>query len=184
MRTKYGLFILVVVALVLSVSAPVVSADPPAPQLPGGITVSQTYVNTLTYWFKANFPQDWQARLAAALNPALAITKNSGLSESVLLNGLPANTWWIDVWHQELNGAWTPQQAIRPAAIVPNPVKVDMAIQGTLPGVIVIRACDKTGMALAGGAKLLVVMPGGGLQGLNVPTLPAATADQVTGLPL
>ncbi len=183
MRAKSCLFTLVIACVLLSVSVPAASAAPPAPQLPGGVTVSQAYIDTLTHWFQQTYPQDWQSRLASALNPPLNMTKNSGVSESVILNGLPANTRWIDVWHQELDGAWAQQSAIHPAGIVPNPVKVDMAIQGTLPGVFVIRACDATGLALLGGPKLLVVLPGG-TQGFNVPDLPAGSSTQVAGAPL
>jgi len=63
LKLKYGVLVLVVVlAMARGASAPLaLAADPaPAPQLPGGVTVSQTYIDVVTYWYKQTSPKGWK----------------------------------------------------------------------------------------------------------------------------
>jgi hypothetical protein len=182
MNAKYGLLAVVMtLSMVLTLSAPTVSAQAVAPQLPGGLTVSQTYIDTLTYWYQQVYPQDWNARLTDALNPRPGVTKATAQSQAVVFNGVPGNAWWINVARQELNGSWTTIPSLRPAGAAPGPVRADLMIEGTLPGVYVLRACDQTGVVLANGPKLVVVAPGT-TQTFDFSTLPAATAAQLANI--
>jgi hypothetical protein len=176
MKVKYEfLALLVALSMLLTLSAPLASAQ--APQLPGGITVSQAYIDTLTYWFKQVYPQDWNARLTDALNPRLGVTGTTPQSQAIIFNGIPGNTWWVNVAREELNGTWTTVPSLRPGGVA-GPVRADLMIQGNLPGVYVLRACDPTGAALAGGPKLVIIAPGAA-QAFDFSTLPAATAAQL-----
>jgi hypothetical protein len=177
------LTLVAVLSLVLTLSMPVVSVQAAAPVLPGNIAVSQTYINTLTYWYKQLYPQDWEARLTAALSPARGQTKSTPINQAVILTGVPANAWWVNVNRQELNGAWNGQPALHPAGVAPGPVHTDLMIQGSLPGIYVLRACEKSGSALINGPRLLVVMPGG-TQTFDLPTLPAPPPDQAASIGL
>jgi hypothetical protein len=183
MNAKYGLSTLIVVlSMVLMLSAPAVRADGPALQLPGGVTVSQTYVDVLSYWYKQTFPQEWATRLAEALQPAPS--SSSTASPTVVLTGVPASAWWIDAWRLELSGSWTNAGSgwsfSNVAEQAPGPVQGDLMTQGNLPGVYIIRACDKTGNVLVGGPKLLVVFPTKGVvQTFSLPTLVTPPPDQL-----
>ena len=185
MNVKYGLFtLLVVLSLALTLAAPLALAEEPAPTIVGGQQVSQAYIDALTYWFKTYSPKDWATQLNWALSPA----SNTGRATSahVILTGVPANTWWIDAWRLELNGVWTNAGSGWSFHVVgqaPNPVHGNLMIQGELPGVYVIRACEKAGGVLAGGPRLLVVAStDAAAQTFDLPSLPAPTADQLANI--
>lgn len=186
MKLKYGVFVLVVVlAMVLGASAPLaLAADPaPAPQLPGGVTVSQTYIDVVTYWYKQASPKGWETRLTGALNPS---GTNAAPSAHVILTGVPANAWWIDAYRLEFDGSWTNSGAGWSFHVVgqaPNPVHGNLMLQGNLPEAYVIRICDKTGAVIAGGLKLLVVQrTAGEAVTFDVTSLPTPPADQVANI--
>jgi len=202
MKTKYGLFAVVVLSLVLTLAVPVTHAQVPVPGIPGGVQASQAYVDALTYWYKHYFPQDWQTRLTAALTPepswdqlqsneskpknAPSFITNNPQAEQAIFTGVPANAWWMDAWSMELDGSWTKTPAIHPAGQAPGPVTADLMIQGKLPGVYVIRVVDKSG-ALIGEPKLIVLSWTHGTGGtwqqtFDVPSLPAALADQLANI--
>jgi hypothetical protein len=187
-NAKSRLFTLIaVLAIVLTLLPPLVSADAPptAPQLPGGVTVSQTYIDAVTYWYKQVFPQDWATRVSWALNPTKA-TSNGLQSAHVVLMGVPANTWWINAWRMEFSGSWTSGTSgwsFHPVGQAPGPVGGDLAIQGYLPGVYIVRACDKTGAVLVNGPRLMVVSrTTGTAQTFDLNALPAPTTDQLAGV--
>jgi hypothetical protein len=185
MNFKSGLYSFIVLSLVLTLLAPVVSAEAPAPiQLPGGAAVSQTYVDVVTYWYKQIFPQDWSTRLDSALNPPIA--GNTSTSAHVILTGVPANTWWIDAWRLEFDGTWTNSGSGWSFHVVgqaPNPVHGNLMLQGYLPEAYIVRACEKTGAVLAGGPKLLVVTrTGGEAVTFDLPSLPVPTAEQLASV--
>jgi len=186
LNVKYGVFALVVVlSMVLGASAPLALAAEPAPalQLPGGLTVSQTYLDVLSYWFKQTSPQDWETKLSWALNPS---GTNGAPSVHVILTGVPANAWWIDAYRLELNGVWTNSGSGWSFHVVgqaPNPVHGNLMLQGNLPDAYVLRVCDQSGAVLAGGLKLLVVnRTAGDAVTFDVPGLPVPTAEQIAGL--
>jgi hypothetical protein len=182
MNSKHGLFALVViVSMALTLSAPVALAEEPAPQLPGGVTVSRPYLDALTYWYKQITPDDWATHLNWALSPATS--GGAGASQHVILTGVPADTWWIDAWRLELDGTWTNAGSGWSFHVVgqaPNPVHGNLMRQGDLPGVYVLRACDRTGAVLVGGPRLLVVTwAGDAAQTFDLPSLPAPAAEQL-----
>lgn len=201
----------VFVVFVVAVSLVGVLGPDVLAQAPSGQTALQTdpyyadYVDTLAYWFEYNHPDDWEARLSEALIEAPDQhreekddsdmqedlpdwVKQIPGSERVVLTGLPADSWWIDIWRQDLNGAWSKIPSWRPADQLPSPVSGDVMINGKLPAPLVIRVCDKSGAVLLDGPKLMVVSwtnGGGGTwpQRLDVPSLPEATEQQVDRLP-
>ena len=185
MNVKSGLFSFIALALVLTSLAPVAAAETPAPiQLPGGATVSQTYIDVVTYWYQQSFPQDWATHVASALNPPAG--GNAATSAHVILTGVPAETWWIDAYRLEFNGNWTNSGSGWSFHVVgqaPNPVHGNLMLQGYLPEAYVIRACDKNGAVLVGGPKLLVVTrTGGEAITFDLPSLPAPTAAQLADI--
>ncbi len=185
MNLRSGLYSLVALSLALTLFAPVAAAQTPTPiQLPGGATVSQTYIDVVTYWYQQSFPEDWATRVASALNPPL--TGHDATSAHVILTGVPANTWWIDAWRLEFNGSWTNSGSGWSFHVVgqaPNPVHGNLMLQGYLPEAYVVRACDKDGAVLAGGPKLLVVTrTGGEAVTFDLPSLPAPTTEQLDNI--
>jgi hypothetical protein len=186
LKLKYAVFVVVVVlAMVPGASAPLaLAADPaPAPQLPGGVTVSQTYIDVLTSWYEQTSPKGWETRLTRALNP---FGTNAAPSAHVILTGVPADAWWIDAYRLEFDGSWTNSGAGWSFHVVgqaPNPVHGNLMLQGNLPEAYVIRVVDKTGAVIAGGPKLLVVeRTAGEAVTFDVPSLPTPPADQVANI--
>lgn len=200
--------VVTVVMAVLALSAPVAGAQDPAPVPtipPASDKLSQAYLDALTYWYKFYFEdQEWQTKMALALTPepdydqratddkgnppkAPEFVMRAPTAERVTLIGLPADSWWIDCWRLELNGTWTTVPAWRPAMAAPGPVEGDLAIQGKLPGVYVLRVCDKSGAVLLGEPKVILVSWTGGSgnrwnQVFDVPTLPKATQDMLANI--
>jgi hypothetical protein len=186
LKLKYSVFALVVVlSMVLGASAPLaLAADPvPAPQLPGGLTVSQAYIDVVTYWYKQTEPKTWETKLAWALNPT---GTNGAPSVHVILTGVPANAWWIDAYRLEFDGTWTNSGAgwsFHTVGQAPNPVHGNLMLQGHLPEAYVIRVCDRSGAMIAGGLKLLLVTrTAGDAVTFDVPGLPAPLAEQIATL--
>jgi hypothetical protein len=192
---------LAIVALVASL--PVMAQVPTTPSPMETDPQYKTYVDTLTYWLQYYFKDDWQSRLTQILVPAPDQLKeehdevtSSGTptwvsripgSERVVFTGLPDNSWWIDAWRQDLNGKWVKVSSWHPSDQLPGPVAGDMAINGKLPAPYVIRVHAKDGSDLLGGPRLILVTwtnGGGGTwaQEFNVPTLPMATQEQLSGL--
>ena len=202
MKMKLAWFTVVVLSLVLTLAGSAAHAQAPVPVLPGGVTVSQSYIDALTYWYRHYFPQDWQAKLNEALTPepswdqlqahedkpkdAPNYITNNPQAEQAIFTGVPANAWWMDAWRMELDGSWTKTPAIHPAGQAPGPVTADLMIQGKLPGVYVIRVVDRSG-AVIGEPKLIVLLWTHGTGGtwpqyFDVPTLPAATTGQLVNI--
>jgi hypothetical protein len=206
-RTLWLVSIVTVVTVALALCAPVAGAQGPAsvpPIPPASDKLSQAYLDALTYWYKLYFPVDWQTKMALALTPepdydqratddenkppkAPEFVVRAPTAERVTLTGLPANSWWIDCWRLELSGTWTTVSAWRPAMAAPGPVEGDLAIQGKLPGIYVLRVCDKTGAVLLGEPKVILVSWTGGSgnrwpQIFDVPGLPKATADMLQNI--
>jgi hypothetical protein len=195
--------ILAVLSIVLALFATAALAQGPAPALPQVDPKMQPYVDALAYWFKSTNPKDWAARLAAALIPAPDQKQGPGDTtkpedeatpvtrpplpgaERVVLTGVPNNTWWIDAWQLDLDGTWVKVPSWRPANQLPGPVTGDLMTQGKLPGVYVLRACDKSGAVLLETPRLIVVSwtTGSGgtwAQTFDMPNLPKATTDQLS----
>lgn len=188
MKGKGLLVVLVVCSILSTVVAPMAQADEGivVPYTPGGIAVSQAYIDALTYWYKLYFKSDWEQRLNDALTPPSVGNDKAVQNERVMFTGVPANAQWIDCWKLELNGRWTTLSAFRPAQSS-SPVTGDLAVEGRLPGVFVLRVCDRTGQVLAGGPKLIVVSWTGGrggaaLQTFDIPSVPVATPAMLAGI--
>lgn len=196
---------LAILSIVLALFATAALAQGPAPALPQVDPKMQPYVDALAYWFKSTSPKDWAARLAAALTPApdqkrgpeddvepepedeaTPVTRPPVPgAERVVLTGVPNNAWWIDAWRLDLDGTWVKVPAWRPANQLPGPVLGDLMTQGKLPGVYVLRVCDKSGAVLLEAPRLIVVSWTAGSGGtwaqtFDVPSLPKATADQLS----
>ena len=93
----------------------------------------------------------------------------------------------IDVWGLGLDAVWVKVPSIHPAGQAPGIVSADLATQGKLPGVYVIRVCDKAGAVLLDAPRLIVVSWTGGSGGtwqqlFDVPNLPEATEDMLSGI--
>jgi hypothetical protein len=193
--------LLAVLSLLLAPFAPAALAQTPQvdPKM-------QPYVDALAYWFQSMGYEDWQARVAQALVAAPDQDQNPEVDEDedddadadlyipqvpsaerVHLAGVPGNAWWIDVWGLDLGATWVKVPAIHPANQAPEVVSADLATQGKLPGVYVIRVCDQTGAVLLDAPRLIVVSWTGGSGGtwqqlFDVPNLPKATADMLSGI--
>jgi hypothetical protein len=196
MKAKFTVVTLaVVLSMWLTLFVPIVVSAPTI-MLPGNVTASQTYLDTLTYYFKCCFPNDWENQLTQALNapPLVDRVKQGGKmvpnsasdpqSTHVILTGVPANGWWIDAYRLELNGTWNKVfgHSFKPAGKAPGPVDGDLMLQGTLPEAYVIRVCERAGAVVAGPKLLVIKWSGGAAQTFNVPALPDATADQLAGI--
>jgi hypothetical protein len=201
---KKGLLVGVVLSVALAGSALLAWAESPAPAMPAVDPKMQPYVDALAYWFKSTSPGDWAARLAEALIPApdqkqhpdddkaepedgaTPVTRPPVPgAERVVLTGVPSNAWWIDAWRLDLDGTWVKVPSWRPADQLPASVSGDLTTQGKLPGVYVLRICDKSGAVLLESPRLIVVSWTSGSGGtwnqtFDVPGLPRATADQLS----
>jgi hypothetical protein len=194
-----------VLSMLLVTFAPAVSAQTPEvdPKM-------QPYVDALAYWFQSMGYEDWQARVDQALVAAPDQPRNPDAdrdedededddkdpeafipqfpsAERVYLAGVPGSAWWIDVWGLDLDATWVKVPAFHPAGQVPGVVSGDLVTQGKLPGVYVIRVCDKSGAVLLDAPRLIVVSWTGGSGGtwqqlFDVPNLPKATADMLGGI--
>ena len=195
----------VVLSLLLVVFAPATSA-----QVPQVDPKMQPYVDALAYWFQSMGYEDWEARVAQSLVAAPDQERDPDLdkdesedddddtrrdpyipqfpgAERVYLAGVPGNAWWIDVWGLGLDGMWVKVPSIHPAGQAPGFVSADLATQGKLPGVYVIRVCDQSGAVLLDAPRLIVVSWTGGSGGtwqqlFDVPNLPKATAEMLGGI--
>ncbi len=195
--------ILAILTMILPSFSVAALAQGAAPAVPQVDPKMQPYVDALAYWFKSTSPNDWETRLAEALIPApdqkqwpddttdpedeaTPVTRPQVPgAEHVILTGVPNNTWWIDAWRLDLDGVWVKVPAWRPAGQLPGPVSGDLMTQGKLPGVYVLRVCDKSGAVLLEAPRMIVVSwttGGGGTwsQTFDVPSLPKATADQLS----
>ncbi len=193
-----------VLSMLLAVFAPAASAQ--APQVDPKM---QPYVDALAYWFQSMGYEDWQARVDQALVAAPdqpqtpkeedrdededddtdsdVLIPQFPSAERVYLAGVPGSAWWIDVWGLDLDATWVKVPAFHPAGQVPGLVSGDLATQGKLPGVYMIRVCDKSGAVLLDAPRLIVVSWTGGSGGtwqqlFDVPNLPKATADMLSGI--
>ncbi len=200
--------VVTVVAAMLVLCVPMARAQSPAsvPAIPpASDKLSQAYLDALTYWYKFYYgDQDWQTKMALALTPepdydqratddegkvpkAPEFVIHAPTAERVTLTGLPADSWWIDCWRLELDGKWTTVPAWRPQSYLPGPVEGDLAIQGKLPGLYVLRVCDRSGAVLLGEPKVILVSWTGGSgnrwnQVFDVPSLPKATAEMLANI--
>lgn len=186
---------LLLVALAPPVAAQIAAVDPKM----------QPYVDALAYWFQSMGYEDWQKRVAEALVAAPDQQRDPDLNEDrnedepepyipqfpgaerIFLAGVPASAWWIDVWGLELDGRWVKVPAIHPAGQAPGLVTADLATQGKLPGVYVLRVCDRTGAVLLAAPRLIVVSWTGGSGGtwqqlFDMPNMPRATPDMLSGI--
>ena len=203
MRAKFWFAALVGLVLVLALCVPSVYAQAPVVTLPGQVQVSQSYIDALTGWYKLYFPNDWETHLNAALSPEMSWSKElnnhhkkdrapdsvdvDAPAEHIIFTGVPSNAWWMDLYRMELNGKWTKAPAIHPASYLPGSVPADVQIQGKLPGVYVVRACDQGGALLHGPPSLIVVgwtrgTGGSWPQYFDLPSIPDATADQLVNI--
>ena len=193
-----------VLSILLVTFAPAASAQAPPvdPKM-------QLYVDSLAYWFQSMGYEDWQARVDQALVAAPdqpqtpkeedrdededddtdsdVLIPQFPSAERVYLAGVPGSAWWIDVWGLDLDATWVKVPAFHPAGQVPGLVSGDLATQGKLPGVYMIRVCDKSGAVLLDAPRLIVVSWTGGSGGtwqqlFDVPNLPKATADMLGGI--
>jgi hypothetical protein len=203
MRAKFWIAALVGFVLVLAPCVPTAYAQAPVVTLPGQVQVSQAYIDALTTWFKFYHPDDWATRLTAALSPEMSWTQEDNNhaakqkapvgvevdapAEHISFSGVPSNAWWIDLYRMELDGRWTKAFAVHPASYLPGLVPADVQIQGKLPGVYVVRACDQGGAMLHGQPSVIVVSWTRGTGGswpqiFDLPSIPDATPEELATL--
>lgn len=160
-----------ILAIVLVSIVPVASAKAPDPIIPAVPAQMQPYVDALVYWLKSMGYSDWEVRAGQMLKDITDQANNVDLGdvhentrqspgstgERVYLTGVPESVWWIDVWRLDLNGKWSKMPSMQPGGVPPEPVTADLSTQGKMPGIYVVRVCDKTGAVLLEAPRVILV---------------------------